>query len=68
MSASATPMPTQSHGEKKQKSSVFNLTLWEDRPRMNLFEKQMMEKKRKRQEEKQKGKYNHVWKVKIEKS
>jgi hypothetical protein len=58
VSASATPMPIQSYGEgsKKQKSSVFNLTLWEDRPRMNLFEKQMLEKKRKRQEEKQKGK------------
>ena len=57
MTASATTMPSQSHGEKKPKSSVYNLTLWEDRPRMNLFEKQMLEKKRKRQEEKQKGKY-----------
>ena len=56
MTASATPMPSQSHAEKRPKSSVYNLTWWEDRPRMNLFEKQMLEKKRKRQEEKQKGK------------
>ena len=40
-------------GGKKQKALNFNLTLWEDRPRLNLFEKEMMEKRKKRLEEKE---------------
>ena len=44
------------------------MTLWEDRPRLNLFEKQMTEKRRQRQEEKERGKkYNQFGEVKWEK-
>jgi hypothetical protein len=38
--------------------TFFSLTMWEDRPRMNLFEKQLHEKRKNKLEEKLKS---NVW-------